>query len=538
MTTSKIMKRAMLATTVAAILTASVSVTAPTVASAQPLGAVKPANTVNLSVGSGRMVRLDGTMTDLFVANDAVADVQVRSPEQIYIFGKSAGETTVYATDKAGRVVYSANVRVGTNIGSVDELLRLAMPDAQIRSTPMNGAVLLTGTVAAPADVEEANRLVQAYVGAGTQVISRLKTATPLQVMLRVKIAEVSRSLARDIGVNLLTRDDSGGFLFGVGRGNPGTIDVVEGPADPITGATRKTVEGFTFNNKAGATTLGAAGRLLGMDILSTLDLNENTGLVTTLAEPTLTALSGETASFLAGGEFPIPTAQGINGTSVEFKQYGVSLAFSPVVLEGGRISMRVRPEVSEITSAGAVKLNGFEVPALTTRRAETTVELGSGQSFMIGGLLSNSGNNSVEKAPFLGDIPILGALFRSQGFRRNETELVIVVTPYLVKPVSANQIALPTDGFRQSNPAERYLLNQQEESRTGERRPGPVMAPPQTVAPGIGAVGSAVTRPGPAAGQQAKRQQPVPTPQAPVQQARRVQGSPPKPSPTPGFTF
>jgi pilus assembly protein CpaC len=380
--------------------------------------------------------------------------------------------------------------------------------------------VLLTGTVAAPADVEEANRIVQAFVGEGTQVISRLKTATPLQVMLKVQIAEVSRSLARQIGVNLLTRDNSGGFTFGVGRGTPGSIDIAKGPADPVTGAQRETVTGYTFNQKAGSTVLGLAGRLLGMDVLSTIDLNEASGMVKTLAEPTLVALSGETASFLAGGEFPIPTAQGINGTSVEFKEYGVSLAFTPVVLEGGRISMRVRPEVSELSSAGSIKLNGFEVPSLTTRRAETTVELGSGQSFMIGGLLSNTGNNSVEKAPFLGDIPILGALFRSNGFRKNETELVIVVTPYLVKPVNADQIALPTDGYRDSNDAERILLDQRHSSRTGERRPGPVAAQPQVVAPSVGAIGSAS----------------IPAPVAPAPQ-RRAQAAT-KPSATPGFTF
>jgi pilus assembly protein CpaC len=276
-------------------------------------------------------------------------------------------------------------------------------------------------------------------------------------------------------------------------------------------------------NNKEGSTTLGFAGRLLGLDILSTLDLNENSGMVKTLAEPTLVALSGETASFLAGGEFPIPTAQGINGTSVEFKEYGVSLAFTPVVLEGGRISMRVRPEVSELSSAGSIKLNGFEVPSLTTRRAETTVELGSGQSFMIGGLLSNTGNNSVEKAPFLGDIPILGALFRSTGFRRNETELVIVVTPYLVKPVNADQIALPTDGYRDGNDAQRLLLDQRHDSRSGERRPGPVAAPPRTVAPGIGAAAGAAAS--------------LPVAPAALQRARST-ATAAKPSATPGFTF
>ena len=217
MTEGKILNRAMLTTTVAALLTASTIAALPSGAAAQPAGATRPANSVSLSVGAGRMVRLDGQMSDLFVANDAIADVQVRSADQIYIFGKAAGETTVYATNKAGKVLYSANVRVGNNIGSLDEMLRLAMPEAQVRATPMNGMVLLTGTVAAPSDVEEATSLVQAYVGEGTKVISRLKSATPLQVMLQVKIAEVSRSLTKDIGFNLLARESGGlgsGFIF------------------------------------------------------------------------------------------------------------------------------------------------------------------------------------------------------------------------------------------------------------------------------------------------------------------------------------
>ena len=528
MNVNRTFKRATLGTALAAVLAASVA-SGPSRAHAQN-ATVKPTNDVALSVGTGRMIRLDGTMSDLFVANDGIADVQVRSTNQIYIFGKATGETTVYATNKAGKTIYSANVRVGTNIGSVDQMLALAMPNARITSTPMNGMVLLTGTVASPEDVEEAGRLVQAFVGSGTQVLSRLKTATPLQVMLKVKIAEVSRSLIRNVGINLLTRDSGSGFLFGIGRGNPGTItDILSTAIDPITKVPivdprtlRPPVVGtdYTFNNKAGATTLGLAGQILGIDILSTLDLQENSGLVTTLAEPTLMSLSGETASFLAGGEFPIPVASGINGTSVEFKEYGVSLSFTPVVLEGGRISMRVRPEVSEISSEGAVKINGFEIPSLTTRRTETSVELGSGQSLMLAGLMRNSHNNSVEKAPFLGDLPIIGALFRSNGFRRNETELVIVVTPYLVKPVSAHQIALPTDGYHESSDTERLLLDKRHSSRTGEGRPEPVPAQPRVVAPGIGAVGSAVVPATPAAA-------------APVKQAVRS-----APSAAPGFSF
>jgi pilus assembly protein CpaC len=516
MTKSNFSSRMTLGTAVAALLAASLGAVAPARALAQPAGAVAPSTDVALSVGTGRLVQLNGVMSDLFVANDGIADVQVRSTNQIYLFGKTPGETTVYATNKAGRVIYSANVRVGTNIGSIQEMLAVTMPEARIQATPMNGMVLLTGTVATPADVEEIGRLVQAFVGAGTQVLSRVKTATPQQVFLKVKIAEVSRSVLRNIGVNLLTSDPTGGFQFGIAQGSG---------INPTTGE--------VLVNAIG-TTLQGRGNLFGLDIIGRLALAENGGLSTTLAEPTLTALSGETASFLAGGEFPIPTAQGINGTSIEFKQYGVSLAFTPVVLEGGRISMRVRPEVSELSPGTGVRINGFDIPGVTTRRTETTIELGSGQAMMIGGLMRNNVSNTIEKAPFLGDIPILGALFRSNGFRKDETELVIVVTPYLVNPVNARDIALPTDGFRVSNDSQRVFLDQREDSRSGERRPAPVVAPSVTVAPGIGGVGSAaVARP------TAPAKVPAPPPatveKAAVAPARTASA---KPSAAPGFSF
>ncbi|HYJ29750.1 MAG TPA: type II and III secretion system protein family protein [Allosphingosinicella sp.] len=507
MTRLKKIGRASLGTAVAAALAASIAAAVPTQAGAQPSGAVAPANNLTLSQGTGRLIQLPGPATDVFVANDTVADVYIRSGNQLYVFGKGPGQSSVYATDSSGRVLYSANVRVGANLGSVDELLRMAMPDAEIRATPMAGTVLLTGTVREPADVEEAQRIVQAFLGEGTQVISRLRTATPMQVMLQVRIAEVSRSLARDIGVNLTSLDRTAGdFQFGIGRGgDSGSFD--------DTGS-------FSTLRNAGSTAVNLIARnVLGVDIAGTLDLNENSGLVTTLAEPMLSALSGETASFLAGGEFPIPTAQGIGGTSVEFKQYGVSLAFTPIVLEGGRISMRVRPEVSELSTEGAIRLNGFTVPSLVTRRAETTVELGSGQSFMIAGLLRNTGANSVERTPGLGRLPIIGALFRSNGFRRNETELVIVVTPYLVRPVNARDIALPTDGFHNAPTAGRVLLDQQHSGRSGEQRPVPVVATPQTVAPGVGPIGAV---------------QPAPRGQT-QQQAARPAASP---APAPGFNF
>jgi pilus assembly protein CpaC len=461
-------RRARLGTAFVALAIGLGTVAAPAPAVAQS-GAARPSETLNLSAGTGMLVRLPAAMSDVFVANDAVADVQVRSNRQLYIFGKTSGETTVYATGANGKVVYAANVRVGNNLGSVDEMLRLAMPEANVRATPMNNLVLLTGTVASPTDVEEAQRLVQAYVGQGTQVVSRLRSATPLQVNLKVRIAEVNRSLLKQVGVNLLTKDLTGGFQFGIGQGNPGTF------GSPASGNTPAVPKSFNVNGIG--TTLGAAGKLFGLDILSTLDLAETDGLVTTLAEPNLTALSGETASFLAGGEFPIPISQSLGSISIEYKQYGVGLAFTPIVLADGRISMRVRPEVSELSNEGSVTLNNFTVPALTTRRAETTVELGSGQSFMIAGLLRQSATNDISKAPFLGDLPILGNLFRSTRFRRAETELVIVVTPYLVRPVSG-QLASPTDGLRQPSDPVRVLEGQTYSSQGRPAVPAPAPAP------------------------------------------------------------
>ncbi|WP_293973759.1 type II and III secretion system protein family protein [Sphingomonas sp.] len=453
---------------------------APRGADRPAVRAQAPSRWLSLSVGTGQLIVLPRAISGMFVADDKVADVNVKSPTQLYLFGKVAGQTSIYATDRSGAVVWSTQVRVGNNIGDVGAMLRTAMPEQDITATNMSGMVLLTGSVLGPKDAEEAQRLTELFTAGSVQVINHLKIATPQQVSVHVKIAEVSRSISRQIGVNLATRDNSGGFLFGVGQGDPGTIKTVVGATDPASGVGNGGTS-YTFNNIAG-TTLGFAGHALGMDLLSTLQLNEGNGQVTTLAEPTLTALSGETASFLAGGEIPIPQSQGLGTVSVEFKQYGVSLSFTPTVLSGGRISMRVRPEVSQLSDSGAVKLNGFTIPALTTRRAETTIELGSGQSFVIGGLLQNSHNNSTDKAPVLGDLPILGALFRSNSFKKSETELMIVVTPYIVKPVDANRIALPTDGYRSATPVQRILGDKQSDSRSDVERPKPSMAPAAAV--------------------------------------------------------
>lgn len=434
---------------------------------------------IDLSVGRGRLVTLPAAMTDVFVANDKVADVQIRSQRQLYIFGKEPGETSIYATDASGRVVFSTVARVGNNIETIDQMLSLAMPDASINANTMNGFVLLTGTVQSPDDAAEAQLLVEAFVGEKTKVLSRLRTATPLQVNLQVRVAEVNRSLVKEISGNILTRDRDGvlgnGFLGQASRGrNIGEITFPGDDGAP-TGQTGTT---YRFEVPDGVNTIGAAGRLFGIDVMAALDLGERSGLVATLAQPNLTAISGETADFLAGGEFPVPVPGQDGQVTIEYRKFGVSLAYTPTVLSNGRISLRVRPEVSELSSEGSITLQGFEIPGLTIRRAETTVELGSGESFMIGGLLSNRTVSSIDKVPGVGDIPVLGTLFKSDNFRRGETELVIVVTPYLVKPVSANEIVLPTDAFNNTGDLARVLLGKTNEGGIGGDRPKPKSAP------------------------------------------------------------
>jgi pilus assembly protein CpaC len=485
---------------------AAVPMAAMPAATATAQQVVSPAQEIVLSIGKGELVTVPGNMADVFVANDAVADVQVKSQRQLYVFGKAGGETTIYASNERGDVIFSANIRVGSNIGSIDQMLAMAMPDAKVSVSTMGAnTVLLTGTVAAPEDAAEAERLVTAFLGKEANVISRLKTATPLQVNLHVKFAEVSRSLVREIGGNLQVADATSGFRFGVGTGRAigGGEFNYGGPLGVGNGAAQTSIKlpdgtdliGPSVDTQGG-TSLAGLGKLFGLNMLGALDLSERLGLVTTITEPNLTALSGETATFLAGGEFPIPIAQGLGQVTVQFRQFGVSLAYTPTVLSSGRISMRVRPEVSELSTQGAITLNGFQVPAITTRRTETTVELGSGQSFMIAGLMSANSQNQLEKAPGLGDVPILGNLFRSRQFRKGETELVIIVTPYLVNPVNASDIKLPTDGFRSANELEQFLGYQDNAGVSGEQRPGPVAAGQDAPQPKVSAADPAAIVP------------------------------------------
>jgi pilus assembly protein CpaC len=414
-----------------------------------------------LSVGDSRVINLSSSMSDVVVGDPNVADVHVRSQRQLYIIAKTPGETTVFATASNGKILYSGKVRVGNNLTNIDQMLKLAMPEADIQTATMNGMVLLTGTIKAPEDAAEAERLVQAFVGKEVTVVSRMRTATPLQVNLQVKIAEVSRNLLHKVGTNIYGLDGTAGF-----RGH-----IAKAGRQFVTAGTN----GIQFVNQPtdNSTTLGFVAKMFGVDVAGALDLAETSGLATLLAQPNLTSLSGETAGFLAGGEYPYQVTNGTLGNSIEFKQYGVQLSFTPTVLSDGRISMRVRPTVSSLDFS----INSA-IPALKSRSAETTVELGSGQAFMIAGLLTNDTSNNIDKVPGFGNIPILGSLFKSRSFQRNETELVIVVTPYLVKPMNAGDVRLPTDGFRTATEAQGFFNQQGADGVSGGKRPEPTLAP------------------------------------------------------------
>ena len=412
-------------------------------AGAQPLRA--PVAHIDLEINKGRLVSLDQAAASVFVADPEIADVQVKSPKLLYIFAKKPGETTLYTVDATDRVVEGWRVSVAHNLTRLREAIHTYVPDARIDVSSVGDAVVLQGIVRSPEMAENVRALAGRLAG-DDNVINRMAVRGPNQINLRVRIAEVQRSVLKQIGVNWDALLSAGAFSFGLATGNPalgsglGGFGVRNAPTLG-TGNTDSIVGGFRNSR---------------WNINSVIDALENEGLITVLAEPNLTAVSGETASFLAGGEFPIPISQANNTVTVEFKKFGVSLAFTPTLLTDGQITLKVRPEVSQLSTNGEVRFNGFSIPAITTRRAETTVELGSGQSFAIAGLLQNDINHSVRRLPGLGDLPILGALFRSDAFQRNESELVILVTPYVVRPTSETAMSTPSDGLTMPSDVER----------------------------------------------------------------------------------
>lgn len=426
------------------------------------------AGLIDVDIGRGVLIRLSTPASTVFVANPKIADIQVKSPRLIYILGKRPGETTLIAVDEKDRVLTNRHVKVSHNLTRLRSSLKSLLPGNELAVRSVGSSIVVSGDVETASDAAEVRRMAEQLVAKPSNVILKVGVTEPTQVQLRVRIAEVSRDVLKQFGINWDAVLNVGDFVFGLASGSP-----VNATSSFLGG-----VDGATWNSRnSGTNSLFGLFKGSSVDINGLIDALNNEGFVTVLAQPNLTALSGKPATFLAGGEFPIVVPGEDNRVAVEFKQFGVSLGFTPTLIGKNRISLYVNPEVSQLSSAGAVQIDGFSIPALTTRRTETTVELGNGQSFAIAGLLQNNIRHNIDKFPGLGDIPLLGTLFRSDRFQRNETELVIIVTPYIVRPTSGPMLAAPTDGLTPPTDKDRILHGRlyRPTPRSGEKGPVPL---------------------------------------------------------------
>ncbi|MCB4824762.1 type II and III secretion system protein family protein [Roseicella aerolata] len=438
-----------------------------------------PTYPILLESGAGRLLQLPRPAATVLAADPRIARVQPASPTSLFLVGVGAGRTTVIATSDDGTPVvqYDVTVRGGRAEGSpaaaapggapaapraipaatVQGAIRQVVPGAsqvQVRTTP--GGVILTGPVPSAADSQRVEAIARGFLDENQVIQNQMEVLSSVQVNLRVRVLEISREVTRNLGFNWQALGRSGNFVLGL-RSGPG--------ADSIASAV---LGGLSGGALAAPALLGAAYRTANADVNAIVDALAEDQLITILAEPNLTAQSGESASFLAGGEFPIPVQATISGqVSIQFKQFGVGLSFVPTVLGPDRMNLRVRPEVSELSQNGAIVVplasGTVRIPALAVRRAETTVEVGSGQSFAIAGLLQRSTTQVGNGVAGIGEVPVLGGLFRSERFRRAESELVIIVTPYLVRPVSdPRALSGPSEGFRPATDLDRLLYNRQ----------------------------------------------------------------------------
>ncbi len=431
-------------------------------------GSALHAGTLEVPKNKSQVVSADRPIAKALVGNDKIADVVPITDRSIYVLGKDMGTTSLTLYDTAGRVISILDIAVGPDVIALEDQIHQLVPDEPIEAHISNESVVLTGTVNSAGSADRAYQLAKAY--AGDKVINLISMGSSQQVMLEVRFAEVTRNTGKDIGVQLsgASRGGSFGGVSGVGASSTSGTPPILG-LTPLTDSFGIVRKAFSIGN---------------VDITAQINALENRGLAKTLAQPTLVALSGERASFLAGGEFPVPVAQSGtsgngNGTAitVEFKPFGVSLAFTPTVLGDKTISMIVEPEVSAIDPSASLTLNGITIPGLRTRRASTTLELRDGESFAIAGLLQRDFQTTVDQVPLLGSIPIIGALFRSASFKKGDTELMIVVTPHLVAPIKPGQVRLPTDRVLDPREGDTFLLGQ-------PYRPAPVAPAVRPAAP------------------------------------------------------
>jgi pilus assembly protein CpaC len=412
---------------------------------------------LTLPLNKAAVIELDADARDVLVSNPAIVDAVVRTPRRVFLLAMATGQTNAFFFDSQGRQLLSIDIRVEKDVADLAKMISTNMAGSSVHVEALNDNVVLTGTVESQAQSTRAQDLAARFAGDPAKVVNMLKVASGEQVMLKVRVAEMQRTIAKQFGVDLTAAAIAGGVPISVATDNQfglighalsdisgGQVGQVCNPFQPVKGE----CSGGPNN------------------IQGTLKALEQVGLIHTLAEPNLTAVSGETAKFLAGGEFPVPVSRDLQGNiTVEFKQFGVGLSFTPVVLSSGRISLQISTEVSELTNTGAFTLQGgggapgLTIPALDVRRAETTVELPSGGSFAIAGLMQHSAKQVLTAFPGLKDMPVLGALFRSRDFENDESELVVVVSAYLVSPTAEAKLATPTDGFSPPNDVDTIFM-------------------------------------------------------------------------------
>lgn len=417
------------------------------------------AGQLDVPLNKSQVLTVDRPFSKAMIGSEEIADIMPITNRSLYVLGKKMGTTSLTVYDNNNNVISVVDVAVGPDIVSLRRQLSELIPGEQIGAKISNDSVVLTGVVSNGPAINRAVELAKTY--AGDKVVNMMSVGASQQVMLEVRFSEISRQTGKQIGLSGFGFSDGGTFGAAIGNGAGLVPDATTGNGvlrlDSITGS-------FGVFRKAFD--------IAGLNIDAVLDALERKGLVKTLANPTLVALSGETASFLAGGEFPVPVAQGNNGggggggggnngsITVEFKPFGVSLAFTPTVLADGVINLAVEPEVSSIDPTASITVNGLVIPGLQTRRANTVLELRDGESFALAGLIRKDFQTTVRQVPLLGSIPIIGSLFRSSGFQKGETELVIVVTPRLVQPIKAGApVALPTDRVQNPNELDLFLM-------------------------------------------------------------------------------
>ncbi|MTI43917.1 type II and III secretion system protein family protein [Roseibium hamelinense] len=396
---------------------------------------------VSVGIGRSTVVDLAEEVADVFVSNPEVADAVVRSSHRVIILGNAAGQATVVLFSRSGRELASFNLRVEPDTSDLSAIIQRMLPRANVTAESINGNIILSGTASSTADAQRAADIAARFAGEGvspTSILNMIAVKDQDQIHLKVTVAEVERSIIKQLGVNLNGTVGFGNYSAGFNNSSNFPVN---------SSIVNQAVGGGTF--LSGDT-----------NITASIEALQRDGVIRTLAEPTLTAISGENASFLAGGEFPIPISQDDGEVTVEFKKFGVGLDFTPIVLSGGRISLRVKTEVSELSNEGAVSAGGITISALKVRRAESTLELPSGGTLVMAGLLQESYTQSLDGVPGLMQLPVLGALFKSRDFLRQQTELAVFVTPYVVSPIAASEMTRPDQNLMPPTDAETVFLN------------------------------------------------------------------------------